>query len=721
MSARRFRFAVAAVAVLPVAVLAGGTGSAQEAPARSFELADAPVTLTGRVQGEKAPSSALAETDPELLGRTDAAPVAGDDQARLRRGGQLRGRRGRPGRHQPRGHRRRAHRRGAGRAGVHGVRRRRGAGHRRRHHGGRARDPGGPELPASSTAASRPSCPPTRSPTCSPSTAWSRCRRTPLNQLLTDSSPEFIGAPTIYDELDTTAERRRRASSTATSTAACGPSTPPSPTRATWRAAGQGRRHRPRPATSATTPSPPAPDVFACQNKLIGGSPSSPTYLSNPARRPPSRSRRPVTRNGHGTHTAAPRPATSSTRRRCSASTVVRSTASPPAPGCRSTRSAAPRAATAPTRRPPSRRRSSTASTSSTSRSRAAPTRSPTRSSWPSSTPTPPACSSSTSAGNDGPGAATANHLSPWVTRWRPRPRPASSTPPLTVTAGNGDVFTADGASITARRRRPLPDRAVVGRRRTATRCATRPPPPGTFAGKIVACQRGVNARVREGLQRPAGRRRRHGALQPDPGRHRDRQPLAADRAPGRRHRLRGLHGRPRRRDRPTSPPASPSDGQGDVMAAFSSRGPGRPHHQARHHRPRRADPGRRHADHRSRPTSGPAGEYFQAIAGTSMSSPAHRRLGHPAGRPAPRLDARADQSAMMTTATTDVVKEDLTTPGRPVRHGRRARRPQRGRLRRPVVRRDGRATSSPWATTRSNAVHLNIPSVNAAGDARAG
>ncbi len=56
----------------------------------------------------------------------------------------------------------------------------------------------------------------------------------------------------------------------------------------------------------------------------------------------------------------------------------------------------------------------------------------------------------SASAGNDGPGAGTVNHLSPWVTTVAASTQQREFFTTLNLTASNGDVFSADGASITA-------------------------------------------------------------------------------------------------------------------------------------------------------------------------------------------------------------------------------------------------------------------------------
>ena len=101
-------------------------------------------------------------------------------------------------------------------------------------------------------------------------------------------------------------------------------------------------------------------------------------------------------------------------------------------------------------------------------------------------------------------------------------------------------------------------------------------------------------------------------------------------------------------------------------MAAFSSRGPA-----GNWLKPDVTAPGVEilagHTPTPESPLEGPPGQYFQAIAGTSMSSP------HVAGSAAllaslhPKWTPGQIKSALMTTAITDVLKEDLKTPADPL------------------------------------------------------
>ena len=105
----------------------------------------------------------------------------------------------------------------------------------------------------------------------------------------------------------------------------------------------------------------------------------------------------------------------------------------------------------------------------------------------------------SVSAGNDGPGAATADHASPWYTTV------AASTIPTyegTVTAPNG--FIAAGASVSVPFGQTVTGEPVYAgdvpaagaASADAALCQLGTLDPALVAGRIVVCDRGVNARV---------------------------------------------------------------------------------------------------------------------------------------------------------------------------------------------------------------------------------
>jgi len=270
------------------------------------------------------------------------------------------------------------------------------------------------------------------------------------------------------------------------------------------------------------------------------------------------------------------------------------------------------------------------------------------------------------SAGNDGPGASTTEHLSPWVTTVAASTQTRAFTSSLTLKAGTASL-TVKGASITkgVATASPVVDAATFPGYENAL--CDEPAPAGLFSGMIVVCKRGSPAgRVDDGHNVAAGGAA--GMILYNPA--------VADTETDN-HFLPAVH-----LDFPegkkvvdflaahTGSTGTFTDGtkdtaKGDVMAAFSSRGPGGPTIK-----PDITAPGVQIlAGNTPTPdeiAGGPAGQYYQAIAGTSMSSP------HIAGSAAlmvalhPTWTPGQIKSALMTTATTKVLKEDQTTPADP-------------------------------------------------------
>ena len=314
------------------------------------------------------------------------------------------------------------------------------------------------------------------------------------------------------------------------------------------------------------------------------------------------------------------------------------------------------------------------------------------------------------SAGNDGPGAGTANHLSPWVTTVAASTQTREFASDLTLTADNGDTYQVSGASVTAGAG-PLPIVLASAAPYSSARCMA-PAQAGTFTDKIVVCERGTNARVEKGynvLQGGAAGMILYNAVLADtetdnhwlPAVHvADGTDLKAFIAAHT-----GITG--------SFTAGAARDGQGDVMAAFSSRGPA-----GTFVKPDITAPGVQIlAAMTPTPdsiTNGPPGQYYQAIAGTSMSSP------HVAGAALLVAAVHPDwspgqiKSALMTQAKTSVLKEDLSTPADAFDMG--AGRLDVGRaIRAPLT---ISASADDFATLTGDPVHaidLNIASINAA------
>jgi hypothetical protein len=320
----------------------------------------------------------------------------------------------------------------------------------------------------------------------------------------------------------------------------------------------------------------------------------------------------------------------------------------------------------------------------------------------------------SASAGNEGPDAGTANHLSPWTTSVGASSQLREFASTLTVTADNGDTLTAEGGTLTAGVDTPAPVvlAAEVPGYEDAF-CGTTPPA-GLFAGQIVACQRGGDvARTLKGFNVLAGGG--VGVVIYNPS-------LADVETDN--HHLPAIH-----IDDGTDllafvqshtgvtgswPAGQKADGQGDVMTSFSSRGPAGPFIKPdvtapglqilAGNTPFPGDP----AD-----GAGPPGEMFQAIAGTSMSSPHVAGSGLLLAALHPEWTPGQIRSALMTSATTDVVTHDLVTPADPFNMGAgRIDLNEAGSV--PLTFDETADRFFALGADPVNAVNLNIPSVNA-------
>lgn len=524
-----------------------------------------------------------------------------------------------------------------------------------------------------------------------------------MHKLLTDSSPQFLGAPAAYNQLGSTGNAGEGVIYANLDTGVWPEhpsfadqgnlSTPPGPARA---------------CDFGDNPLTPANDPFPCQNKLIGGDAFLNTYLSNPARAAAEPFHTSRDSNGHGTHTSS----TSAGNQVSDVSVLGRSLApihglAPGAwvmeykvcgiQGCFGSDSAAA-VAQAILDGVDVINFSISGGTN--------PFTDPVELSFLDAYAA--GVFVSASAGNDGPGAGTANHLSPWVSTVGASTQTREFSSTLTIAADNGDQFTAAGASITPGAG-PAPI-VLASEAPYSNAACTTPAAPGTFTGKIVACQR-TPGRVVKGFNVQQGGA--VGMVLYNPSLAdalTDTHYLPTVHLPDGTSFLSFLNGHTGETASFTA--GAPANGQGDVMANFSSRGPA-----GSFIKPDVTAPGVQilagDTPIEESTASGPAGELFQSIAGTSMSSP------HNAGAAILLRDLHPDwtpgqiKSAMMTTARQDVVKENLTTPADPFDLG--AGRIQLNTSWKPGLTFDESATDMALlGNDPLNAVHLNIPSVNA-------
>ena len=319
----------------------------------------------------------------------------------------------------------------------------------------------------------------------------------------------------------------------------------------------------------------------------------------------------------------------------------------------------------------------------------------------------------SASAGNSGPGASTVEHFWPWYMTVAASTQQRQFQSTLTVTA-DGQTLSLVGSSVThgVTTASPIVNAGDVAGY-TGTNLCTAPAAPGTFTGKIVICTRGVNGRAEKGFNVFSGGAAGMVLANVAPG------PTMSDN-----HFLPTVHiedhdGAALQAFLVAHPAAAATFtdgvkgvGQGDRMTEFSSRGPG-----GLYLKPDVTAPGIQIlAGNTPVPddvAGGPAGEYFQAIAGTSMSAPVNAGAAlllsalHPAWSPG------QVKSALMTTATTKVVKEDGSTPADAFDFG--AGRIDLTQAGHPGLTISESATNfAAHALDPNAAVDLNIPSINA-------
>jgi hypothetical protein len=277
------------------------------------------------------------------------------------------------------------------------------------------------------------------------------------------------------------------------------------------------------------------------------------------------------------------------------------------------------------------------------------------------------------SAGNSGPASDTTDHRGPWVTTVAASTQDRAFENTVTLTADGGASLTVTGASITAGL-----DPAPVVVPTTDVRCDN-PFAAGSVAGQVVVCKRGNTGRAQKGYNVLQG-----GAvgmiLYNNAANVTD---LETDN-----HYLPATHIQysdgtallsfitAHTNVQATLTAGVSVAAQGDVMASFSSRGGAG--QTLGVSKPDVTAPGVQilagHSPQHLAPPAGvalgPQGELFQAIAGTSMSSP------HIAGSAALLKALHPDwtpgqiKSALMTTAWTQVVKEDGATPATPFDDG---------------------------------------------------
>ena len=706
---RRPRFTIVAVVALVLAVLAAPAGAgAAPAPTGQPKLTATPLTPVSRVQGAKSVSGQLAKTDTSLLGQRSTAPVHVvvklDYDSLAAYGGQIRG--------LP-----------ATSPSVTGRALNLKSDAARRYQGyvqgveQRFLDGMGTRVPAARAR--------TRLRTAYGGVALTlpgnqvaellklpgavAVQKDTPQQLLTDSSPAFIGAPTIYNQLGETAEDAGKGAIVGVLDTGAWPEHPSYVDHGNLPAPLPKADGTPRTCDFGDNPLTPAGDPFVCQHKLISGQPFLDTYNAVIGGEVYPDSARDS--NGHGTHTSTT--AAGGPVAHADPLGIDRGAIHGIAPGAHvavykvcglegcfpSDSAAAVAQAIA----------DGVDAINFSISGGVDPYTDAVELAFLDAYAAGVLVSAS--AGNDGPDAGTVNHRGPWVLTVAASTQQRTFRSTVTL-SGGGASLQVSGATITSGIASPLPVVKASDPPYNTVGCDV-PAPAGLFTGKIVACERGLG-RVSRGFnvfQGGAAGMILYNATPLDVMTDNHWLPTVHITVPESGQLLEFLAAHPGATG--SFPQGAKTTWQGDRVTFFSSRGPG-----GDWIKPDITAPGLHilagNTPTPEDPSLGPPGNLFQAIAGTSMSSP------HAAGSAAlvaalhPSWTPGQIKSALETTArTAGVTKSDGSTPADPfdVGGGRvdltKAGDPG-------LTFNETAANYAAGAATPADRIDLNTPSVNA-------
>jgi subtilisin family serine protease len=659
---RRAKLGVVAAVAVALAVLAAGAGATPPpTPADQVTLTATPLTPVSRVQGTKSTTSRLAQTDESLLSQGSTAPinvvVKLDYDALAAYAGQIRGLpatspsvTGRP-------------------LNLRSVAARRYQGYTQGIEQ-RFLDALRVRVPAARVG--------TRLRTAYGGVALTlpgnevedllklpgvvAVQRDRLEQPLTDASPAFIGAPTIYDQLGETADDAGKGAIVGVLDTGGWPEHPSYVDHGNLPAPPPKADGTPRTCDFGDNPLTPATDPFVCQHKLISGQPFLATYNAVIGGEVYPDSARDS--NGHGTHTST------------TAAGGPLAHADPLGIDRGAIHGIAPGAHVAVYKVCGEQGCFSSDSAAAVAQAIADGVDAINFSISGGTDPYTDAVELafldayaagvlvSASAGNEGPGAATVNHNGPWVLTVAASTQQRTFRSTISV-SGGGASLQVSGATITSGIASPLPVVNASDPPYNNVGCEA-PAPAGLFTGKIVACQRGPG-RVQRGFNVFSGGAAGmvlYNAVPQDVMTDNHWLPTVHINQPESQQLLDFLAAHPGATG--SFPQGTRTTWQGDRVTYFSSRGPG-----ADWLKPDITAPGLHilagNTPTPEDPSLGPPGNLFQAIAGTSMSSP------HAAGSAAlvaalhPSWTPGQIKSALETTArTAGVTKSDGTTPADP-------------------------------------------------------